>query len=85
MTLGVGCEVIFSTPATRTTSYSPAATAENAWKKAEPLEAQAASKRVQGTPVIPIGAGDVRGQVVLADERRAGEVAEVESLHLVGA
>ena len=53
MTFGVDCEVIFSTPATRTISFSPAATLETAWKKAEPLEAQAASNRVHGTPVSP--------------------------------
>ena len=28
-------------------------TAETAWKNADPLEAQAASKRVAGTPMIP--------------------------------
>ena len=54
VTLGVVCEVIFSTPPTSTTSFSPAATLETAWKKAEPLEAQAASNRVHGTPVIPM-------------------------------
>ena len=56
VTFGVGCEVIFSTPVTRTTSYSPAATADTAWKNADPLEAQAASKRVAGIPVMPIAA-----------------------------
>ena len=47
-------DVIFSTPPTSTKSYNPAATAEKAWKKADPLEAHAASILVQGTPVIPI-------------------------------
>ena len=55
-----------------------------AWKKAEPLEAQAASKRVQGTPVMPISPADVGRQVVLADERRSGEVPEIERLDLGG-
>ncbi len=53
MTFGVDCEVIFSTPATSTISFNPAATLDTAWKKAEPPEAQAASNRVQGTPVSP--------------------------------
>src|SRR5260370_35846164 len=54
VTRAVGCDVIFSTPATSTQSYTPLATAENAWKKADPPEAQAASKRVAGTSRIPM-------------------------------
>jgi hypothetical protein len=53
-TRGVDWEVIFSTPVTSTTSYRPAAMLENAWKNADPPEAQAASMRVAGTPSIPI-------------------------------
>ena len=53
VTLGVGCEVIFSTPSTITRSYSPLPTPDTAWKNAEPLDAQAASKRVAGTSRIP--------------------------------
>src|SRR5690348_2330213 len=53
VTRAVGWEVIFSTPTTSTQSYNPAATAEAAWKKAEPLEAHAASMRVAGTSWIP--------------------------------
>src|SRR5579871_6537453 len=54
VTFGVGCDVIFSTPPISTVSYSPAPTAETAWKNADPLDAHAASNRVHGTPVIPI-------------------------------
>src|SRR5579863_4307578 len=52
-TRAVGWEVIFSTPATKTQSYKPLATAEKAWKNADPPEAQAASKRVAGTSRMP--------------------------------
>jgi len=53
VTRAVDWEVIFSTPKTSTQSYIPAATAENAWKKAVPPEAQAASNRVAGTSRMP--------------------------------
>ena len=53
LTRAVGCEVIFSTPATMTMSLMPAATSAHPWKNAEPLEAHAASMRVEGTPWIP--------------------------------
>ena len=53
LTRGVASEVIFSTPTTITTSEMPAATSAQAWKNADPLEAQAASMRVAGTPSMP--------------------------------
>ena len=43
MTLGVGCEVIFSTPPTNTRSYRPAPTAETAWKNAHDDKEHAAN------------------------------------------
>ena len=82
MTLGVVCEVIFSTPATSTISFSPAATLDTAWKKADPLDAQAASKRVARNPGNPHRSGDVRSQMILPHKRRPGEVAQIKSLHL---
>ena len=53
LTRAVDCEVIFSTPTTITMSLMPAATSAHPWKNAEPLEAQAASMRVEGTPSMP--------------------------------
>ena len=50
LTLGVGCEVIFSTPTTIATSLMPAATSAQAWKNADPPDAQATSTRVEGAP-----------------------------------
>ena len=82
MTLGVDCEVIFSTPATRTISFSPAATLETAWKKAEPAGGAGSFESGAWYACESQASRDVGSQVILADKRRSGEVAEVKSLDL---